>query len=277
MHHDSVEHAFQQAVLKLPKEQRVFQAQKWGSIEQDSCLFGVPQTELFNWQTLYQIPAHSNSFFFLMGADSVDLIEPFVRSHIPNQVQQLTIGTSTFPLSHSLDYRKIVSLLSQREWPNLKSLGLGLCMLFHNAGDAVGMLGDITALLKAAPNLEQLWVSGYFELTQPVSLPHLTQLNIEVISALGVGPKALTQNSVDQLFNSNFPSLEEAYIDVSFPDMLSEYKLPEHFTNAEHWRSLSRLEVVGLFTKGTHAKLNASWSALHPTGKFFFDEVQELD
>lgn len=152
---------------------------------------GVRTSEWYGWTTFDSLPNDCCGFHFYFGGSSVNLLSAFIRSEFAKTVEYLSIGNSSDAIGKSLghefeepqevtdfDFSKVISAIEHFTFPKLKSLRLGIWELLCNAHCMYGKLGDITTVLINNHHIEELEISGVFELIHPIELPNLKTLTI---------------------------------------------------------------------------------------------------
>jgi len=125
------------------------------------------------------------------------------------------------------DMSGAVAALANAAMPALKRLSLGAMERLFNGHGYYGKVGDITPIFGTAPNLEELDVSGCFELVRPVRHERLEVLTANV-DEIGVSGGPLTQETVTHILSSSFPLLRECQLALD-ADEVELYELPEIF------------------------------------------------
>lgn len=258
-------------ILEIPEKFRCFQAQagKWRNLPENYILLGVRESKASGWSLFSEVKKDPSGFNFYLGATHPEIFEAYVRSSFPSKARELFVGSSTdsgdSDFSGKLssldifDYSSITEILSQGWYPELKSLSLGTTELLCNGPGLNGSVGDVTELLKKMPNLESLEIGGYFALSEPVFLPRLKKLDIDVVSNTEtLSSKEPTAETFRELFVSEFPLLEEIFIyldcEGSFKRQ-TNYLFPEKFLEGKSTPNLKELEISGLFGKGETQQL----------------------
>lgn len=250
---------FQNMVLEVPESIRQI-----GEV----CNFGISSRTSENTK----LPKIIKEFNCYLGSEGQSLIEAFVKSPYTATVEKLSIGDSSDSTRRygMIDYRKIVEILSNAEYPNLKTLELGVWELLCNAHCLYGRLGDITVILENMPNLEELNLYGSFELNYPIKLKNLQQLHIILDDDMtGINGGYITQETLDNLLNSYFPVLNivslnlemeepqiypfEGYRDTHSNNM--DYSFTDLFLSGQTWPNLQNLFLLGGYLEGEIDKL----------------------
>ena len=251
---------FQELVNQLPSDQRNIQGAsgKW-NLPLDYCFFGVPQSDFFGWSELNDIPSNCLGFHFYLGGTPVELISEFSQSKYPAQIEKLVIGDSSYAAGSSLDYSDLVKAIQNVEFPKLKELHLGIWELFCNAHCMFGKIGNVTNLLQHSPMIEKLGLYGQFELSSPLNFSNLKELTIELEDyTTGSNGGFITNKTLANLLNSNFPSIEKIFIDLNCEDDDYGYRFPEDFLSGDNFPLLRKIEITGGFSKGEKERLQSS-------------------
>ncbi len=249
---------FTTEMFKLDPRQRCLQTEpgRW-DLPLGDVILGVPQSEFFGWTQLEALPEDTRGIKFYLGSDCCDLIQAFVESPLPGQIERLTIGTSSYSGGRQMDYEKITEILAGVEFPSLNSLELGIWQLFHNAHGCCGKIGQITKLLKQAPRLQELALHGTFELSESLIFPELATLSIEVegdLDYLEVN-RGIGQDTLDNLLLSSFPALKEAALELYCEEGDKNYSFPDSFLSGKSTPELKQMYYTGKFRHGEHEKI----------------------
>ncbi|MBC8404850.1 MAG: hypothetical protein H8E15_06470 [Planctomycetes bacterium] len=227
------------------------------------CFFGVPQDESYGWTVLEAVPDEVRGFYFYLGGEAEQLLTDFSTSPYPAELEVLAIGNSSFSIGKSLDYRGLIQGIGDAEFPNLRQLELGVWELFSNSHCMYGKLGDVTRILRNSPKVEVLGLYGSFGIAEALSFACLKNLTILLEdNTTGVNGGFIEQPTLSNLLDSEFPHLEEAYIDLICEDDDYGYKFSEAFLNGANLPKLKRLEIAGGFADQEKERLLAS-----PLGK----------
>ncbi len=269
-----------QRILEIPNEHRCIQSRagKW-NLPKNQVLLGVKESDFFGWSEFSKIKERPSGFQFYLGTSHLNVFTAYVNSSFPSKVRDLFVGSSTecyspanTSTSETLDYSPVSEILSKGFYPDLKVFRFGITELFCNGEGLNGTIGNITELLQKMPNLERLELGGGFTLNNPIHLPKLKEIVINVVDACEIPvSNEPTQETFTNLFKSAFPALNELSIDFNcFGDFerKTNYSFPAEFLDAESMPNLNSIEVSGLFEKGEVKRLTESlvWSKCH--GKF---------
>jgi len=269
---------FQNAVNNLPKNVRCIQTKsgEW-NLPIGHCFFGVPKDKFFGWTPLKKLPKFVSGFNFYLGSDCLELLIAFSKSDYIDELEVLRIGNSSFNYGRVDNYSELVKTLEKKNFPNLKVFELGIWELFCNAHCSYGKLGDITKLLKNMPNLEYLRLGGNFELSSPIEIDKLTELTVNLDDDVtGINGGYITNETLSNLLNSNFPELKKAWIDLECENNDYGYSLPDVFLSGEKIPKLKKLEITGGFKRGEKSKLklNKISLAINPRS---LDDIIEIN
>ena len=224
----------------------------------NDCLFGVPPDAQYGRKPLDAVPPAAEGFHFYLGSDATGLLEAFVGSDCARQAVRLSVGDSCYRKGSGRDYAAIVEILSAGAFPVLRYFSLGVWQLFSNSHCAYGRLGELGTLFAAMPGLEALSLHGQFSLASAASFPRLKTLDIQADDPItGINGGAVPAAAVSSLFSSDFPRLEEAYIDLEVDESEERYALPEAFCAGSSCPSLHRLEYSGALAPGEAERLES--------------------
>ncbi|UII25126.1 hypothetical protein LVD15_17675 [Fulvivirga maritima] len=268
--------AFQNEILKIPIEKRCVQTRggSW-NLPLEDCYFGVPESELFGWTPLHEIPAHTKGFHFYLGSDGHSLIHEFVKSEYPEQIERLSIGNSSFALGSGLNYEHIAKVLSSAKFPDLKVFQLGVWELYHNAHGSYGNLGDVTEILKSMPNLEVLLLGGAFTLQSPVTLANLKDISVLIDDPItGTNGGSIDDDTFNHLQESFFPELTEAFLDLECDDSNEDYKISKALISGASWPKLQKIEFTGLYNHDEQQKMKNSQFVINNNIKVYFSDLE---
>ena len=265
---------FKKYFLQIPSDRRCFH--KYSTEYNHTvkhCIFGVPLISSYGWITLKELPRHIKGFHFLMGSSCEKLIKAFSNSCYPENIEHLGIGDSSEGLlDNGLEYSKLVEILSNTHFPNLKCLELGVWELFCNSHCLYGHLGNITYILNNSPNLEKLCLYGSFKLDESISLSKLINLTIVLDDEVtGVNGGNIKNESMTLLLSSHFPSLKTINLDLKCDDDINEFEniLPNEFLSGLNFPNLKVLEISGKFVKGQKQELINNLLKHKPNLKIF--------
>ena len=273
------------ALINIPEEYRCFQvAPESRGMREGYMVLGVKQSDHYGWESVSILPERAIGIKFYLGASHLDLFEAYGKSSFPAQAEELFIGYSTegyknpdYEFECQYDYSSIVKALSSTKFPKLRRLSLGVSELFCNAHGTAGAIGDITELLENMPNLEMLHIGGYFELNNPICLPKLESLEVEVVGEWEVSvTRPITEETQRNLFLSEFPKLKKFWAELDFYQTLESgiaYAFPEPFLMRENMPSLDRVEFQGFYKLGETKRLEES--LLWQKAAIKFSEITE--
>lgn len=270
MQHDSIHDRDEAFAAFQVEANKIFSTHKSFDPDTKLCLFGVPADNHLRFGQrvpLEQIPRSVAGFGFYMSDQNLDLVRALVRTKIPQQLKTLLVGGTTFGYSLDLsayqtestgEYRNLIRELSQVEYPQLESLGLGVYELYCNDGTIFYPIGDVTRILQNVPVVQELWLCGHFELTQRCVFPELTEINVEMEDDWSPEVPPLSQASLDNLLHSEFPKLDELYIDLASAALSPTYEIPSEFLSGTDVPTLRKLEMVGCFSPDTAKEFSES-------------------
>lgn len=265
---------FDQKILDIPAEQRCYQNVLDGNTGDiiARCYFGLTPSLYYYEQSatapylisqhrvpLKVIPKNARQFEFYYGGSQTRLIEYFTNSFYPSITQSLSVGYSSYGYGGGYDYSAITATLANNHFNALKSLNIGIFKCFHNTPVRLGYLGDITNMLEAMPNLEELHLYGNFKLTRTPTLPKLNTLSIKSATLPTQKQKELSQNSLDKLLCCDLMHLESLDIELDSTYALSNeqkaYTLPELFLGRSNIPNLALLKIHGKLEEQTRKRL----------------------
>ena len=203
------------------------------------------------------IPQDTKHFSLESVNQNQNFVEDLIAAHIPSQLIGLSIGGNS-ESPNSFNYVPAVTQLGTVEYPELKFLSLGDYELHCNQDPIYGDLGLITPLLNRCPLLRELSIQGMFDLVQPFDLPELQKADISFFPGQIPGVvRRPTQLTVNSVFRSPFPRIEELLIDfdLSWTEQLmtidlnsnDPFQLAEEFLANNSWRGLREIEISGRF------------------------------
>jgi len=268
---------FQDAILNIPANHRCVQMTPgvW-NLPLNYCFFGVPQSDYFGWSVLDKVPVNTRGFHFYLGADAEELILEFSKSEYPQQINSLVIGNSSFNLGGSHDYRKLIRIIENTNFPNLKQLELGVWELFHNSHSLYGTLGDISTLLKNTPNVEKLELFGLFDLPQNINLPALKQLKItQEGDLMSTDGPFISNSTLGSILETKLPALEVIEMDLLHDEDQYGYEFPETFLLGNSLPKLKNLEISGGFKPQEKERLMNSALVSRPDFSCYVSEMVE--
>lgn len=250
----------QASILTISKNHRCVQSAPgaW-NLPLDYCFFGVPQSEFFGWTILETIPVNTKGFHFYLGGEPEKLMADFSQSNYPAQLEKLAIGNSSYAVGKHQDYRNLLQLLIDTQFPNLKKLDLGIWELFCNAHCLYGKLGDITRILKNSPKIEKLGLYGQFELTTSLLFSSLKDITV-ILEDCTTGSNGgfISHMTLSHLLESEYPTLEAAFIDLNCQEDQYGYQFPDKFLQGQNLPKLKKLEITGGFLPKEKERLLAS-------------------
>ncbi|NQU47481.1 MAG: hypothetical protein HQ519_02440 [Planctomycetes bacterium] len=231
---------------------------KW-DLPMNHCFFGVPQDESYGWTVLQAVPDEVRGFYFYLGGEPEELLSDFSASQYPAKLEILAIGNSSFSRGKSLDYRALIQAIGVARFPKLRQLELGVWELFSNSHCMYGELGDVTKILSNSPMVEVLGLYGSFGITDALNFACLRDLTVTLEDdTTGVNGGFIEQTTLSHLLNSEFPNLEEAFLDLICEDDEYGYKFPETFLTGANLPKLKKLEICGGFAAQEKERLLAS-------------------
>ena len=251
---------FQNSMLLIPSKHRSIQSSPGENNKPlNHCFFGVPQSTRYGLTTLSHIPEETIGMSFYLGGEPEGLISSFSSSGYPQKIEQLAIGNSTHEIGSHQDYRGLINLLKNTEFPNLKQLELGVWELFHNAHCLYGNLGDVSSILRHSPKVEDIGLYGYFEITEKNNFSFLKNIMVTLEDyATASNGGFINQSSLSNLLESEFPLLEEMYIDLTCQEDQYGYKFPQKFLDGMNVPMLKKLEIAGGFLSDEKERLLGS-------------------
>ena len=203
------------------------------------------------------IPPDTKHFSLHSVNQNPKFVEDLIAAQIPSQLIGLSIGGNS-ESPNSFNYAPAVTRLGTVEYPELKFLSLGDYELHCNQDPIYGDLGLITRLLNRCPQLRELSIQGMFDLDQSFDLPELQKADISFFPGQIFGAvRRPTQLTVNSVFQSPFPRIEELLIDFDLSwieqsmtidlNPNAPFQLPEEFLANNSWRGLREIEINGRF------------------------------
>jgi hypothetical protein len=210
---------------------------------------------------LAALPQAPRSLCFVEAPDQAGLIGALATSPEAASLEHLMIGTSHDyipgrPIRY--DMSAAVAALCGARWPALKQLSLGAMELLFNGHAYYGRLGDVTDVLAAAPQLDELRLRGQFTLRGPVRHDRLRDLSV-LVDDIGVSGGPLGQDTVSHLLASDFPALRTVCLSLDDGAREADYSIPDAFFVGLRFPALTAFEMDCL-APGQHARLTA-WKA----------------
>lgn len=255
------------ALQEIPDQYKCFQLfSSHASQPKGLMLLGVKESNSSERRQLSILPERAKGFKFYIGSTHLNVFKAFVRSSFPADIEELFIGYSTdnykkteCGINDILDYTEIVNILSETHFPKLRKLSLGITEQFCNGEVPYGAMGDVSTLFQNMPNIEEIHLGGYFEMSCPIELKHLKVLQV---SARGDWELAINQpiskESQINLFSSTFPKLEKlcALLECygAFEYQVA-YTFPSSFLSLQNMPALKEIELSGLYKKGEREAL----------------------
>ncbi len=238
------------------------------------CFLGVPPDDLYGRKALIELPEKVVGLHLCLGSDCEEVIRAFAASSIPQQLERFSIGDSSYALGKGRDYSKVSEILSGIEFPKLKIFEYGVWQLFSNAHTLLGCLGDVTGLLNRMPNLEGLSLSGCFELVGPLNFPRLKNFDVELADCVtGINGGFISQATLSHLLCSDYPALEDFFLDLDCEDNQYGYQFPEQFLEGTRLPVLHQLEITGGFLAGEKERLILSPLCSRATNQGHFEDM----
>lgn len=238
------------------------------------CFLGVPPDELYGRKALIELPEKVLGLHFCLGSDCEDAIRAFAASPVPQQLERFSIGDSSYVLGKGRNYSKVTEILAEIEFPNLKIFEYGAWQLFSNAHSLLGSLGDVTGLLNRMPNLEGLSLSGCFELSRPLAFPRLKNFDVELADCVtGINGGFISQVTLSHLLCSDYPALEDFFLDLDCDDNPYGYQFPEQFLQGTRLPMLRQLEITGGFLAGEKEQLLVSPLGKRAANRGYFEDM----
>lgn len=117
---------------------------------------------------LAAVPQAPRSLRFVEAPDQAELACALAASAEAASLEQLMIGTSHDYISNRPVRYDMSAAFRGTRWSALKHLSLGDMELLFNGHAYCGKLGDVTDVLDAAPQLDELRLRGEFTLRSPV-------------------------------------------------------------------------------------------------------------
>ncbi len=240
----------EELVQAVAREHRCLQttAGEW-NLPLDCCFFGVPQSEFYGWTVLDELPAKLKGASFFLGEGGLELLRAFSQSKYAQQLESLAIGNSSFAIGKGLDYTGHVEAIRVAQFPQLKSLHLGIWELYSNSHCMYGKLGDVTQLLQNCPKLED--------------------------GTTGSNGGFISQSTLDALLESRYPQLREVFLDLECDDDDYGYRIPSTFQPRSGMPKLKQFEIAGGFAQGQKQRVRESFANHTPNLILHVEEMLE--
>lgn len=266
---------FKQLINALPSDRKSYRPCPPIS---KNCALGWPAEAQSDAQALLHLDADTTGFEFLLGHAGKALVAAYASSVFPAQTEHLVVGDNNFSdPGQPRDLSALIAALHPVPFPRLQYLYLGDYFSTVNGGGVTHYLGDITPLLHHAKNLKALGLVGHFTLTQPLHLPHLSDLTIELDdyeTSLNAGP--ISNATLNWLLSSHLPQLAEVFLDLSIDSPTpTMYQLPARFLQGHHLPALKKLEITGHFAPGQREQLLSSPLAQRPELHIDIEEMHD--
>jgi hypothetical protein len=208
---------------------------------------------------LAAVPQAPRSLCFVEAPDQAELVGALAASAEAASLEHLMIGTSHDyipgrPIRY--DMSAAVAALCGARWPALKHLSLGDMELLFNGHAYYGKLGDVTDVLAAAPQLDELRLRGQFMLRGPVRHDRLREMSV-CVDDIGVSGGPLSQDTVSNLLASDFPALRTVCLSLDDGEREADYVIPDAFFAGSRFPALTVFDMDCLAPE-QHARL-AAW------------------
>ncbi len=261
----------------VPAEQRCYQSDtgRFQNLPSGDCFFGARPDASYGMLPLTAIPQDASGFHFYLGGRQQALFESFLASELPQRTERLLVGNSSDDLGSGRDYSRLTAALATTEFPDLEFLALGVWQLFCNSHCLYGRVGEIDALAEVTPKLKRLELYGNCALQSPLRLPSLEVLTLIVDDEVtGVDGGAVDPETVLNLLSSDFPNLQDLYIDVRIGSESPRYSVPDSMFESDVFPGLRRIELAGNFHDGDKERLLNSPVVGHSGQTVSLDEMR---
>lgn len=276
---------FHQEILKLPKDIcDIGETSTFGIIERKYGIMTVgehlqlykdsernPKNDArraFDPNTNLELPDTIKKLIVYLGSESADLIQGFVNTDYAKTLESLVIGNSSDKQGEGRNYEKVAEILSDSYFPNLKVFHFGEWELLCNSYAMLGKLGDITDIFKNMPNLEVLKLFGSFTLRNPVDIPKLEELLIQIDDYGRLNSGCISQDTLSNFLNSRLQQLDHACLDLDIDLWDKEvkgetrntqnYTFTDDFHAGKTWNNLKKLTITGGYAEGEIDRLKES-------------------
>ena len=190
-------------------------------------------------------------FCFYIKEPDPFFMKLFCNSCFSEQMKVLRVGgCDKLSFEKDIDYSKIISILGEYVFPNLRICELGVWDLYSNSGECHGWLGDISPLLHHNPHIEELNLFGYFVCSKVFKFSDLNSISL-YLSYWGEAHQFL-QEDLDNILESSFPKLRHLVIYTEAEDTI--YSLSE---NIYKIKSLEVIELSGAFVQSDLSKIKS--------------------
>jgi len=252
--------SLQNEILRIPPEQRFFTGKGARLLDyycNDACVFGYGTYS--NVAPLSFIPPETKGLYFYYGAGIKDLLEEILKLDLVNNLECMAIGITHNNANDYADYSEISKLLSNSHFPKLRFFEYGVDELIANEHCIYGNLGNITDVLGNMPGLEKLYLYGNFELTKPLDLPQLADLEVLMDDyVLHINGGKISNETLQKILSSDLESIQILSLYMDFNDQNYDYSIPETFLSGQHMSKLKMFELQGKFKTGTKTTISKS-------------------
>ena len=237
------------------------------------CLFGVPPSRSCGREVLLDLPKDAGGFHFYTGSHCSRIVKAFAQSEFAGQVRRISIGNTSSHVFSGVDYKESIAALGSGNYPALKIAELGVWRLLSNSHCMMGRLGCLDDFLSASPNIEVLRLFGNFDMKKRAVLPRLKKLYLQQEDPVtGGAGEAIASSSVENMLDSSFPSLEDAFIDLERDGGQAVYGFPDRFVEGVSFGSLRKLTVYGNFLEGEYSRLRSGKVGDRIVGRLYQSE-----
>ena len=221
---------------------------------------GLPPDPDHNRLPVLAVPEAPRSVLFVEGPEQVQLITALADSPEATTIENLMIGTSHdyIPSRRTpYDFSAAMAALMNAKMPALKRLIVGEMELLFNGHGYYGHLGNITDLVRVAPNLAELHMCGRAVFTRPIRHDRLQVLSL-VADDIAGNSGATAPETVSNLLSSHFPEMTQLHLSLG-ADAAPSYSIPEAFYSGVNMPSLRDVEVDCL--EPVHRERLEKWKA----------------
>lgn len=242
---------------KLPEHIRYFidtAGPETGLFRDASVVLGLPSQKSFS--TLTSIPEPTTSLYSFLGSEVHRILQYVLLLEIVELLQHLTLGHTD---GCKLDYSLLNGLLAGVHFPELKSFAYGSYENSVEKPVQMGYLGDLTPVLPQMPKVEILLLYGAFEITEPLYLPHVMELEVTSFLPEVTGGQAQTSpETILNLLASRMPFVEEIKLELYAAEGETPFLLPLEFLSGESAPRLRRRILSDQFSAETHREIAES-------------------
>ena len=150
------------------------------------------------WKYGYIWSIRLHSHWDYEGPDMVELLEAILKSSAGDFINEIKVGILD---AEENDYSEVVDLLKKHQLPSLKKLHLGDFEYPDDNEISWNMVNDVSPVWAAAPNLEELRLTGADIGIGNVEHPNLKRLSLET--------GGLPAGAINSVMSAKLPALTE--------------------------------------------------------------------